>query len=45
MSKEQHLFEIEMFCNIDVTFGQFNASLLSKKKKEKKIDLNILIVS
>lgn len=43
MSKEKHLFEIEMFCNI-VTFGKFNASLLSKKKKEKKIDLKIWIV-
>ncbi len=33
-SKEQHLYEIEIFCNIinvfSVTFHQFNASLLSK---------------
>ncbi len=33
-SKEQHLFEIEIFCNIinvfTATFDQFNASLLNK---------------
>ncbi len=33
-SKEQHLFEIEIFCNIinvfTVTFDQFNASLINK---------------
>ncbi len=32
-SKEQHLFEIEIFCGINVctvTFDQFNASLLNK---------------
>ncbi len=32
-SKEQHLFEIEIFCNIinvfTVTFNQFNVSLLN----------------
>ncbi len=32
--KEQHLFEIEIFCNIinvfTDTFGQFNASILNK---------------
>ncbi len=36
-SKEQHLFEIEIFCNIisvfTVTFDQFNASLLNKSIK------------
>jgi len=45
-SKEQHLFEIESFCNIinafTVSFDQFNASLLNKsihffqKTKNKK---------
>ncbi len=34
MSKEQHLFVIEIFCNIinaiTVTFDQFNGSLLNK---------------
>ncbi len=33
-SKEQHLFEIEIFCNIinafTVTFDQFNVSLMNK---------------
>ncbi len=32
-SLKEHLFEIEIFCNIInvfVTFGQFNASLLNK---------------
>ncbi len=30
-SKEQHLFEIEIFCNVfNNTFGQFDASLLTK---------------
>ncbi len=33
-SKEQHLFEIEIFCSIinvfTVTFHQFNASLMTK---------------
>ncbi len=33
-SKEQHLFEVEIFCNIihvfTVTFDQFNASLLNR---------------
>ncbi len=46
-SKEQHLFEIEIFCNIinvfTVTFDQFNTSLMNlsinflKKKKKKRI--------
>jgi len=34
-SKEQHLFEIEIFCNIinifTVTFDQFNASFLNER--------------
>ncbi len=33
-SKEEHLFEIELFCNIikvfTATFNQFNASLMNK---------------
>ncbi len=46
-SEEQHLFEIEIFCNIinvfTVTFDQFNESLLNKsinflKDKKKKTD-------
>ncbi len=33
-SKEQHLFEIEIFCNIfTVIFNQFNASLMNKSIK------------
>ncbi len=36
-SKEQHLFEIEIFCNVinvfTITFDQFNASLLNKTFK------------
>ncbi len=36
-SKEQHLFEIEILCNIinlfSVTFDQFNESLINSKKK------------
>ncbi len=31
-SKEQHLFETEIFCNILHAFDQFNVSLLKKKK-------------
>lgn len=41
--KEQHLFEIDMFCKIinvfTVVFDHFNPSLLSKSIN---IDLNIL---
>jgi len=32
-SKEQHLFEIEIFCNITVTFDQLNAPFLNKSVK------------
>ncbi len=40
ISKEQHLFETEIFCNIinvfTVTFHQFNASLMNKSIKKNK---------
>ncbi len=50
ISKEQHLFEIEILCNIlnvfTVTFDQFNTSLLNKTihflKKNKIIDPKLL---
>ncbi len=43
--KEQHLFEIETFCNIifAVTFDQFNASLLTKVLMSLKNRLFIII--
>ncbi len=51
-SEKQHLFEIEIYCNIinvfTGTFDQFNASLMNKSVnllKKKKILLNVSVVS
>ncbi len=50
-SEKQHLFEIEIYCNIinvfTDTFDQFNASLMNKSVNlfKKKILLNVSVVS
>ncbi len=48
-SKEQHLFEIEIFCNIinviTVTFDQFNASLMDKSINFLKIYIIVIMFS
>ncbi len=37
-SKQQHLFEIQIFCNIiNVTFDQFNASLKHKNRTDPRV--------
>ncbi len=48
-SKEQHLFEIKILCNIinvfTVTFDQFNESLLNKMKNlYKNADVNSVYI-